>query len=262
MDINLEAKLEIKKLKPYLYLMDEGHQSTGYIVIGGKKACVIDTMCGLNDLGSVVRSVTDKPVTVVNTHGHPDHIYGNIYFDEAYINPVDIPYANEHFNDPLFVSECQKRGGKVPPFRSVKEGDCIDLGGKTLKIYELPGHTPGSIVLLLEEDRILFAGDAINHHLWMQLPESLLLKEAVKKIDRLLFLESKADVILHGHARDYDDISLMRSLRDGMLEIIDGDTSSDMPYEWFGGTAMQHPFKVRSDRHFQQDDHVICYKEQ
>ena len=48
------------------------------------------------------------------------------------------------------------------------------------EIYELPGHTPGGIVLLLREDRILFTGDSVNHHLWMQLEGCAPLDEFVK----------------------------------------------------------------------------------
>ncbi|MCR4787235.1 MAG: MBL fold metallo-hydrolase [Lachnospiraceae bacterium] len=258
----MEAKLEVKQLKPYLYLMDEGHQSTGYILIGDEKVCVIDTMIGLNNLYDVVRSYTDKPIMVINTHGHPDHIYGNIYFDEAYINPIDIPLAESFYKEPAFLEEFNKRGGvKIPPFKEIKGGDVIDLGGKTLEVYDLPGHTRGSIMLLLKEDRILFTGDAINHHLWMQFEDCVPLKEFADNIDRLLFLEDRADVILHGHAHDYDDISLMRSVRDGVLEIVNGQTENDKPYEWFGGIGKQHPYKVDPNGHFQQDDHVICYSD-
>jgi glyoxylase-like metal-dependent hydrolase (beta-lactamase superfamily II) len=78
----MEKELYIKQLKPYLYLMDEAHEATGYIVVGEEKVCVIDTMNGYNDLHKVVRDITDKPIVVVNTHGHPDHIFGNVYFDD------------------------------------------------------------------------------------------------------------------------------------------------------------------------------------
>ncbi len=236
--------------------------STGYLLIGDKKAVVIDTMNGLNDLYKVVRSYTDKPIMVINTHGHPDHIYGNVYFEEAYINPADIPMAEEFFKEPAFIEEFEKRGGvKIPPFKEIHGGDVIDLGGKTLEVYELPGHTRGSIVLLFKEDRILFTGDAINHHLWMQIPDTTPIKDMADNIEKLLFLENEADVILHGHARDYDDISLMRSLMEGAREIVAGQTKDDEPYEWFDGIAKQHHFKVDPDKHFQQDDHVICYNE-
>ncbi len=256
----MEKELYLKQLKPYLYLMDEAHEATGYIVVGEEKVCVIDTMNGYNDLKKIVRSITDKPIIVVNTHGHPDHIFGNVYFDEAYMNPKDLDLAESFLNDPKFVEECEKYGATMPPFKPIKGGDVIDLGGKTLEVYDIPGHTMGGILLLLKEDRILFTGDSINHHLWMQLDGCLPMDEFVKELDKVMFLEDKADFILHGHARDYDDISLMRCLRQGAQEICDGKTENDLPYNWFGGVAKQHPFKLLEGKQYQQADSVICYR--
>ncbi len=70
-----EKKLFIKEVMPGIFLMDEAHEATGYLVVGNEMACVIDTMNGYNDLYQAVRKLTDKPLTVVNTHGHPDQYY-------------------------------------------------------------------------------------------------------------------------------------------------------------------------------------------
>lgn len=255
----MEKELYIKQLRPYLYLMDEAHEATGYIVVGDEKVCVIDTMNGYNDLHKVVREITDKPIIVVNTHGHPDHVFGNVYFDEAYMNPKDFYMAKSFFNEPEFIEICKKEGLTVPPLKPIKGGDVIDLGGKTLEVYDLPGHTPGGIVLLLKEDRILFTGDSVNHHLWMQLDDCSKLGEYVKALDNVMFLENEADLILHGHARGFDDISLLRCIRQGALEIANGETENDLPYNWFGGVAKQHPFKLEEGKEYTQQDSVICY---
>ena len=147
----------------------------------------------------------------------------------------------------------------MPPFTDVHEGDIFDLGGRHLEVYELPGHTPGSVLLLLKEDRILFTGDAINHHLWMQLDHSVDMALFRDNLKHMLFLEEKADYIPHGHAHDFDDISLMRCLLDGVNEICSGHTEDDPDYTYFGGTVKQHPFHCLADKHYQQDDHVIVY---
>lgn len=256
----MEHELFVKEIRPGIWLMDEGHEATGYLVVGKEKACVIDTMNGYNDLNAAVRKITDKPVTVVNTHGHPDHIFGNVYFQEAYIHPADLELAREFVQHPDFLKICRENGLTFPPFREIHPGDVIDLGGRTLEVIALPGHTPGGILLLLREDRILFTGDSINHHLWMQLDGCLPLKRFVKELDKVMFLEERADIILHGHARDADDISLLRCMRNGVEEICEGKTDQDKAYQWFGGTDLQHPFRCDPDRKYQQDDHVICYR--
>lgn len=236
------------------------HHATGYFVIGEEKVCVIDTMNGFTDIMSVIRGITDKPVVVVNTHGHGDHIFGNVYFDEAHINPKDLKLAEEMCAIPEFVEACAKYGMSMPPFKAIKEGDIIDLGGRTLEVFELPGHMPGSIVLLLREDRVLFTGDAVNHHLWLQLDGCSPLPECVKALDRLMFLEDRADFILHGHAPDKDDILLMRCMRNGIEEICDGKTAEDKPYKWFDGEDMQHEFALVEGKQYSTEDSVICYR--
>ncbi len=256
----MEKELFMKEVRPGIWLMDEAHEATGYLVVGQDKACVIDTMNGYTDLYGAVRKITDKPLVVVNTHGHPDHIFGNVYFEEAYLHPADSGLARMFAESPEYLALCREHGWTMPPFRDILPGDVIDLGGRTLEVFGLPGHTPGGILLLLREDRILFTGDSVNHHLWMQLDGCLPLHEFVKELDRVMFLQDRADIILHGHARDADDISLLRCLRDGVAEICEGKTNGDLPYQWFGGTDLKHPFRCDPDRHYQQDEHVICYR--
>ncbi|ADU23323.1 MBL fold metallo-hydrolase [Ruminococcus albus] len=263
----MEHELFIKEVRSGIYLLDEGHEATGYLVVGEEKACVIDTMNGWNDLCAAVRRLTDKPLVLVNTHGHPDHILGNIYFDKeidhALISPRDRALAESFFETIPEVKEmCRKSGHNVPPFGDIREGDVIDLGGRTLEVFELAGHTDGELLLLLREDRILFTGDGINHHLWLQLDGCLPMNEVLAELDRLMFLEEMADVILHGHARDFDDISLMGCLRNGIAELCEGRNENDEPYNWFGGTDLQHHFRCPEDKHYQQDDHVICYRKE
>ena len=197
----MEKQLFITQLRPDIYLMDEAHEASGYIFVGKEKVCVIDTMNGYNDLHKAVREITDKPIVVVNTHGHPDHIFGNIYFKEACMNPADNEQAAQFVNIPEFAESCRKHGLSMPPFKPIKGGDQLNLGGKTLEVYELPGH-----------------------------------------------------------ARGFDDISLMRCLRKGAVEICEGRTENDRPYKWFGGEDMQHPFALEDGKQYSQADSVICYR--
>ena len=256
----MEKELFIKEVRPGIFLMDEAHEATGYLVVGEDRACVIDTMNGYNDLSAAVRKLTDKPVTMVNTHGHPDHIFGNMYFSEAYLHPADLELARSFAENPEFISMLEEKGRSFPPFREILPGEVIDLGGRTLEVFGLPGHTPGGILLLLREDRILFTGDSVNHHLWMQLDGCLSMESFLKELDKVMLLRDRADIILHGHAHDPDDISLLACLRRGVEEICEGKTDRDLPYNWFGGTDLQHPFACDPDKQYEQADHVICYR--
>lgn len=247
----MSERIRIKQIDPRIYLLDDAGEATGYLVVGTQRAAVIDTMNGIADVCAAVRTLTDLPTVVINTHGHCDHIHGNIYFNEAYLHPDDLPLALEHAQMPDFVQLCAEKSLHMPPFRPIREGDVIDLGGVTLEIFDLPGHTPGGILVLDREDRILFTGDAINRHLWMQLEESLPIGQALAGLEHVMFLRERADHILHGHAQGPEPISLMDELRRGLQELADGHVADDRPYDWFAGTDRQHEFAPGS---------VICYR--
>jgi len=254
----MEDRIKVKQLDDCIWLMDDDGKATGYLVCGREKAVVIDTMNGIADVHAVVRRITDLPLTVVNTHGHCDHIFGNIYFDcDCFLHPADTEVATRHMSFPAFENLCREKNLEMPPFMAIYDGDIIDLGGLTLEVVSIPGHTPGGICLLLREKRVLFTGDSINHHLWMQLDESLPLKTFLDNLNKISWVTEKADKILHGHARDYDDISLFDKLRSGIKEIIEtkgeGGARSSSEYKWFGGIAKKYPFD--------DDGSVICYSD-
>lgn len=254
----MENRIKIKKLDDCVWLLDDNGQASGYLVCGEKKAVVLDTMNGVADTYAVVREITDLPLTVINTHGHCDHIFGNVYFNcDCFIHPADADVVAEHTQFPDFIKICREKNVKMPPFKAINDGDIIDLGGLTLEVISLPGHTPGGICLLLKERRILFTGDSINHHLWMQLNESQPLKTFLDNLNRISWVTEKADKILHGHAQDFDDISLFDDLRAGIKELIEtkgkGETRHSTEYIWFRGIAKQFPFR--------NDGSVICYNE-
>ena len=256
---NVTERIHLKKLTDNIYLMNDNGESTGYIVLGGEKAAVIDTMNGYENVRDVVRTVTALPLIVINTHGHCDHVYGNIYFDKVYIHPADLPVLREHTAYPdfaqlcgrygpsaiqqaalLFAEKCGKLGMHMPELLPINDGDIIDLGRRKLEVISLPGHTPGSICLLSEEDRVLFTGDGINRHLWAQLDESSDLQTIAANLDKIAYVKDKADYILHGHAADFEPITLFDELRSGIQDILDGNTADDKPYLWFGGEAVVH----------------------
>ena len=61
-----------------------------YLVEGSEKALLIDGLAGVGSLKAFVRELTDLPVTLVNTHGHVDHIGADFEYGEVYIDPADI----------------------------------------------------------------------------------------------------------------------------------------------------------------------------
>ena len=120
-----------------------------FLLAGKEKALLIDTGRTGPDLRSMTALHTDLPVQLLNTHADVDHIAGNAQFSEFYMHPSEAAYYRN----------AQHGGGKILP---VFDGDLIDLGGRTLEIVHLPGHTPGSITVLDMENGCLIGGDPIQ----------------------------------------------------------------------------------------------------
>lgn len=192
-----------------------------YLVIGEKKAALIDTGCGVRGLKVYIESLTDKPVIVIATHGHPDHIGGTREFEMVYLSKKDWKLAWKHgeiearkrymkswveqgiINENEFV---EKRNDYLP----LEEGQIFDLGGITVQALGMPGHTKGQMVILFRELRMLILGDACNSAVYLQLPES----STVSEYKRVL-----AD-FLDGYGDQYDEVLYSHPHNFGGKEII------------------------------------------
>lgn len=235
-------RIKVSEINDHIWLMNDHDEGTGYLVTGNERGLIIDTMNGYEDVKKLAETLTDLPLTVVNTHGHPDHIYGNIYFEKAYLHPADIPIAEHFYKEEEFKREGLNAGLKPAEFLPIKEGMSFDLGGVVLDVYEVPGHTPGGIVLLDRQDRILFTGDSINLHTWMQLPESLPMEKFLQSLRKVQGLRDKFDFILTGHSRKMEDAGFCDAHIQAVEEVCNGINENDEPYTWFGGTCMAHPY--------------------
>jgi len=104
---------------------------------------------------------------VIGTHCHPDHIEAT----ELVVQRSEALFALSSEEDAFYGTMgklfLQALGGKLPgaaPSFYLKEGN-LSLGPKdgnvTIKVFLTPGHSPGSISLYLERDRVLIAGDVV-----------------------------------------------------------------------------------------------------
>ena len=79
----MARRANIVRVNEDIILIDDAGDSTCYLVTGKEQALLIDTANGQENLMEIVGELTELPVTVVNTHGHIDHIFGNVFFKEA-----------------------------------------------------------------------------------------------------------------------------------------------------------------------------------
>ena len=151
-----------------------------YLLIGNKKALLIDTGTGLFPLKPMVQKlIEDKELIVVNTHGHFDHRGGNEEFEAIMAHASEIRQLSKPFDISFLKKSSQeivknydKKNFTLQPAKitkSIKNGSVIDLGDISLKIIHTPGHSPGSISLLTNNNE-LFTGDTA-HYGTMYLPK-------------------------------------------------------------------------------------------
>lgn len=236
----------------HIWLMDDHGDATWYVVAGKARAMVIDTSIGLSNAREEAEKLTDLPLICVNTHGHGDHIGGNWSFERAYMNLADLPIAEESLSWPEMQEAMRRFGLRFPAFEPIEDGQVFDLGGLALEALYLPGHTPGEIVLLDRQDRILFSGDGIIEHLWLQLEESLPARRQIESMERLLPLRDQFDAILHGHCRQPAGAELFDTLLAALRDLEAGNTAGDIEYPWHGNVSPAHPY--------QPNDRRIVYK--
>ena len=132
-----------------------------YLLLGQEKALLVDAGVVLDDLHAFVKTLTDLPVMVVNTHGHSDHVTGDRFFDEYYMSPKAAEDAGKFFADRNRIPAEWIGEWSFQP-NLVEEGYVFDLGGRTVEVIEIPCHSPGDIALLDRGAHLLFTGDNLE----------------------------------------------------------------------------------------------------
>lgn len=168
-------------------LISEQHVDPGvacniWHIAGRDRDVLIDSGLGVVPLSGTVAELTDRPVLAVASHTHFDHVGSLHEFDErlchraeahilttpnpqntvwsafrAMVPPEDsvtaLPFTGFSFDD--------YKIRPAPPTQLIDEGDELDLGDRLLKVFHLPGHSPGSVALYEEATRTLFTGDVL-----------------------------------------------------------------------------------------------------
>lgn len=134
-------------------------QTHCYLLMGKERALLIDTGLGICNIREPVRRLTDKPVAAAATHVHWDHIGGHRYFPEFYVHPEERSWLCGGFPLPvqavrsMVADRCELPGDfdvssyeifQGEPTGVLRDGDCVDLGGRVLQALPasriFPGH--------------------------------------------------------------------------------------------------------------------------
>ena len=121
-----------------------------YLVEGNSRALLIDAGARIPGLDQIVAKITTKPVTMMLTHAHGDHVGGVGPFPEVYLNAGDMP---------IVPNNMRSYTGRI---RYLTDGEVIDLGGREIEVIFTPGHTAGSATFFDKANHYGFSGDAFG----------------------------------------------------------------------------------------------------
>jgi cyclase len=211
-------------------------QVTAGAVVGPQWAVIIDTLALPDETLAMRAFIEDQlavPVRyVINTHYHADHSWGSCFFPGATIiahhlcaelmkEKGHVALENARRQNPIY-----RQVKMIPPHLMFDEGTVsLKVGKKNLILSPTTGHSPDGISVLVEEDRVLFAGDAI-----MSLPYFVDgniddLTTTIKKISKMgleNIVQGHGDIILRGEIDEAikEDLSYLTLIRKGVKSAI------------------------------------------
>lgn len=204
-------------------------QVTAGAVIGPSWAVLIDTLATPEESLSIrdfIEQELSVPVRyIINTHSHADHAWGNCFFPATTI--IAHPLCRELLDTKgrLALEDARKnnlifRNVKIVlPQITFNTGEMnLKVGKKTLTLFPLPGHSIDNIAVLVEEDRVLFAGDAAMPLPYIVDGDLEELSTSLKKIGRLgleNIVQGHGDIVLRGEIDNFikENLFYLSSIR-------------------------------------------------
>ena len=153
-------QFQVMWLKPGVWRIDDWFSSSCYLIEGRDKALLVDTGLGEGDLAGLVASLTNLPVEVAITHPHGDHMHWVDSFERVYLHKEDIALMRE--TPGAFPTAFRCPETSHTEFVPIEEGAKLDLGDVEVEVWELPGHTPHSVIFVDHTHKCVFTGDAIG----------------------------------------------------------------------------------------------------
>jgi glyoxylase-like metal-dependent hydrolase (beta-lactamase superfamily II) len=219
-----------------------------YLIVGTDNALLFDTGNGIGDIQAVVAELTDKPVTVLNSHTHFDHVGGNHQFEHVWSVSTPFSVANSMGVEnemvktevspdalchglPVGVTMEEHR---ILPFTitgKVADGSIIDLGNRKLEVLQVPGHTDDAIALLDRASGFLWTGDTFYEGpIWLYFPETDLAAYR-QSIARMAALAPQLKALFPAHNTAKAAPDLLVATQNAFEQILAGEVEATPTWE-------------------------------
>ena len=238
-----QSWFEVYKIEPNVYVFYEPGQFEeviSYLVVGKKKAALIDTGCGIGNMKKLVEEFTQLSTMVVNTHSHYDHVAQNHMFSEVAIfdaqNSRQVAkngYSKMEMAHLLAKGMLWKPLPKdfdaqtyyVRPFAVswwLKDGDVIELGDRNLEVIHTPGHSPDSICLLDRDAKLLWTGDTFySGAIYLHLPGSDL-ATFINSYEKMISLSTLYEKLMPSHNEPWVNKAILQEVMKATQDIVAG----------------------------------------
>ena len=184
-------------------------QTNCYIVFNekSKEAIIIDPADDGVFLTEKIIELKLKPIAIVATHGHFDHILVSLELKLNFkipflISQKDFFLVKEARKSAIYWTSIDPKLEAAKPDKFLKENDIIKIGNEEIVVIETPGHTPGGICLYSKKSNFLFSGDTIFKDTVGRTDFSYASKKELEKSAEKLLKLPKKTIVLPGHGEE------------------------------------------------------------
>ncbi len=234
--MDTQSWYDVQEFAPDTYQLSEAGRWNMFLFVGEEKALSLDGGIGVGSVRKLCESITDLPIDHVLTHTHWDHVGAIHEWESVGVHPNGAGKLAGDYSAGCrdFVSTWKGKpfpqgfdpdSFTIPPGKfgwAVQEGDVIDLGGRTLRVWDTPGHSPCSISLFDDKERVLVTGDLVKpgQSLFIQVPTAVLSDygPSLRKLQRIAE-DFDPKWICSGHTPPYNDPSIIGEMAAFVEEI-------------------------------------------
>ena len=208
-------KPEIIKIDDTTWALDEGGVRF-FLLAGTERSMMIDSGMQTEDARGIAEEILTEAgaphgdaLVLLNTHADNDHIHCNSQFPWFYMNPAE---ATNFYNT-------KKKTGEM---HAIWDDEEIDLGDRTIRVIEIPGHTPGSVALLDVERRRLFSGDSVQDGRIFMFGVQREMHAYRQSMEKLMWMTELFDKVYPSHGTLEVSTDLIEELYDASGQLLEG----------------------------------------